>query len=48
MEGSVAENLIWTSSGDSHSIEPPNLYKDNLPAHYAERMPRSEWVPTSR
>jgi len=37
-------DLIWTNSGDSHSLEPPNLYTDNMPAHYAERMPRSEWV----
>ncbi len=37
-------DLMWTNSGDSHCIEPPNLYRDNLPAHYAERMPRSEWV----
>jgi hypothetical protein len=36
--------LIWTNSGDSHSLEPPNLYRDNMSAHFAERMPRSEWV----
>src|SRR5690348_2021914 len=35
---------IWTNSGDSHCIEPPDLYRDNMPARYAERMPRSEFV----
>jgi predicted TIM-barrel fold metal-dependent hydrolase len=38
------EAKIWTNSGDSHCIEPANLYRDNMPAHYAERMPRSEFV----
>ena len=38
------ETKIWTNSGDSHSIEPPNLYRDNMPAAYSERMPRSEFV----
>jgi predicted TIM-barrel fold metal-dependent hydrolase len=38
------EAKIWTNSGDSHCIEPPDLYTANLPKHYAERMPRSEWV----
>ena len=35
---------IWTSSGDSHCIEPPNLYRDGMPARLAERMPRSEFI----
>jgi predicted TIM-barrel fold metal-dependent hydrolase len=35
---------IWTNSGDSHCIEPPDLYRDNMPAHYSDRMPRSEFV----
>jgi predicted TIM-barrel fold metal-dependent hydrolase len=35
---------IWTNSGDSHCIEPPELFRENMPAHYAERMPRSEFV----
>jgi hypothetical protein len=38
------DKLIWTNSGDSHAIEPPNLYRANMPAHLAERMPRSEFV----
>ncbi|MCW2527391.1 MAG: amidohydrolase [Pseudonocardiales bacterium] len=32
---------IWSNSGDSHYMEPPNLYSDGLPASLAERMPRS-------
>ena len=31
---------IWANSGDSHIIEPPNLFKE-LPEHIRERMPRS-------
>ena len=31
---------IWANSGDSHIIEPPNLF-DRLPDHIQERMPRS-------
>ena len=34
---------IWANSADSHLVEPPNLFTDGLPAHFAERMPRSEW-----
>jgi predicted TIM-barrel fold metal-dependent hydrolase len=32
---------IWADSGDSHLVEPPNLFTDNLPPEQAERMPRS-------
>jgi predicted TIM-barrel fold metal-dependent hydrolase len=35
-------DVLWTCSGDSHFSEPPNLYKDNLPKHLADRLPRSE------
>jgi predicted TIM-barrel fold metal-dependent hydrolase len=35
---------IWTNSGDSHCIEPSNLFREAMPAHYADRMPRSEFV----
>ncbi len=28
------DNLLWTNSGDSHFIEPPNLFKDNLPRRW--------------
>jgi predicted TIM-barrel fold metal-dependent hydrolase len=37
-------DMIWTNSGDSHAMEPPGLYTDNMPPAYAERMPRSEFV----
>ncbi len=33
---------IWANSGDSHFLEPPDLFTSALPAHLAERMPRSE------
>ncbi|MBO0730984.1 MAG: amidohydrolase [Acidimicrobiaceae bacterium] len=32
---------IWANSGDSHLMEPPDLFRANLPADLAERMPRS-------
>jgi len=32
---------IWANSGDSHFVEPENLFADRLPADLAERMPRS-------
>jgi len=31
---------LWANSGDSHIVEPPNLF-DALPEHIRERMPRS-------
>ncbi len=33
---------IWTNSGDSHSMEPPDLYRSRMPSRFAERMPRTE------
>jgi predicted TIM-barrel fold metal-dependent hydrolase len=36
--------LLWTHSGDSHFIEPPDLYRENLPASLADRLPRSERI----
>ena len=33
---------IWAKSGDSHVMEPHDLWKDNLPAHLADRGPRTE------
>ena len=38
------DNLLWTNSGDSHFIEPRDLFKENLPAALADRLPRSEKV----
>jgi len=35
------DGKIWANSGDSHVIEPPDLFERNLPADLAERMPRS-------
>lgn len=32
---------IWANSGDSHLIEPADLFTTSLPADLAERMPRS-------
>ena len=32
---------IWANSGDSHLVEPDNLFNDSLPAPLAARMPRS-------
>ncbi|MGE0383997.1 MAG: amidohydrolase family protein [Gammaproteobacteria bacterium] len=31
---------IWANSGDSHFVEPTDLWTKNLPPHLAERMPR--------
>jgi predicted TIM-barrel fold metal-dependent hydrolase len=33
---------MWACSGDSHFMEPPDLFTKNLPASLAERLPRSE------
>ncbi len=30
---------IWANSGDSHLMEPRDLFTDNLPSEQAERMP---------
>ena len=33
---------IWSNSGDSHFVEPEDLWRENLPKDLAELMPRSE------
>jgi predicted TIM-barrel fold metal-dependent hydrolase len=33
---------IWANSGDSHFLEPEDLFSAAMPARLAERMPRSE------
>jgi predicted TIM-barrel fold metal-dependent hydrolase len=33
---------IWANSGDSHLVEPADLFESSLPPALAERMPRSE------
>jgi len=35
------EKKIWANSGDSHFLEPENLFQQILPPALAERMPRS-------
>ena len=35
---------IWAHSGDSHFLEPEDLWRQILPPKAAERMPRSEKV----
>lgn len=32
---------IWANSGDSHLVEPDDLFEESLPPSLAERMPRS-------
>ncbi|MFA7324686.1 MAG: hypothetical protein WC005_10045, partial [Candidatus Nanopelagicales bacterium] len=32
---------IWANSGDSHFVEPDDLFQTRLPKDLAERMPRS-------
>ena len=32
---------IWANSGDSHLVEPADLFTERLPADLAARMPRS-------
>ena len=32
---------IWANSGDSHLVEPEDLFTQSLPAGLAERIPRS-------
>ena len=34
------EKKIWANSGDSHLMEPPDLF-DSLPEDIRDRMPRS-------
>lgn len=35
---------IWTHSGDSHFLEPPDLWHQIMPRKLADRMPRSEKI----
>src|ERR1700722_2881806 len=36
----VAEEKLWANSGDSHLVEPPDLF-DSLPEDLRDRMPKS-------
>jgi predicted TIM-barrel fold metal-dependent hydrolase len=40
-EGEAVEKKIWAHSGDSHFLEPEDLFQQILPPALAERMPRS-------
>ena len=35
---------MWVHSGDAHVLEPPDLWKERMPAEMAARMPRSERI----
>ena len=35
---------IWANSGDSHFLEPPDLWRQILPPSLADRMPRAERI----
>jgi len=37
----MTERKIWANSGDSHLVEPEDLFESSLPPALAERMPRS-------
>jgi hypothetical protein len=38
------ETKLWANSGDSHFLEPDDLWQQILPKPLADRMPRSEKV----
>lgn len=38
---SISETKIWANSGDSHLVEPDDLFVRSLPSALAARMPRS-------
>src|SRR5579862_9820390 len=40
----TADDKLWANSGDSHLVEPPDLF-DSLPEDIRDRMPRSERDP---
>src|SRR5262245_35337997 len=37
----AVEKKLWSNSGDSHYMEPPNLF-DGIPEHLRDRLPRTE------
>jgi predicted TIM-barrel fold metal-dependent hydrolase len=45
MPESMSETKLWANSGDSHSLGETAMWATILPAHLAERMPRSEKDP---
>jgi predicted TIM-barrel fold metal-dependent hydrolase len=40
-KGEIMADKLWANSGDSHFVEPPDLFDKNLPKDLAERMPKS-------
>ena len=44
MDHSEAKTKVWANSGDSHILEPDNLWQQILPKPMADRMPRTERV----
>jgi hypothetical protein len=44
----VNDIKIWANSGDSHLMEPRDLFEANLAADLAARMPHSELEPDGR
>ena len=39
---------LWANSGDSHFIEPEDLWRSRLPKRLAELVPRSEKDPDGK
>ena len=39
---------LWANSGDSHLVEPEDVFSARMPADLAVRMPRSEKDPDGR
>ena len=40
----MGDTKIWTHSGDSHFLEPDDLWHQILPKKQADRMPRTQLV----
>jgi predicted TIM-barrel fold metal-dependent hydrolase len=47
MTDSMVEEKIWTNSGDSHFLEPDDLWHQIMPKSQADRMPRTELIGAS-
>jgi predicted TIM-barrel fold metal-dependent hydrolase len=44
MKDSMVDEKIWTNSGDSHFLEPDDLWHQIMPKSQADRMPRTEVI----
>ena len=40
--GTIEREKIWAHSGDSHAMEPADLWTSRLPKRLADRAPRTE------